>query len=96
MTTSIPEGKDEVLWEIAKKRAAFKTHLVTYIIINAFMWGIWAFAGHNINTGEGRYPWPVWTTLGWGIGLAFHFAGAYVFHKTNSVEKEYHKLKNRL
>ena len=33
-----PEGKDPVLWEIAQKRASFKTHAVTYIIVNAFLW----------------------------------------------------------
>ncbi|MBK6380401.1 MAG: hypothetical protein IPF72_12080 [Chitinophagaceae bacterium] len=33
--------------------------------------------------------------IGWGIGLAFHFAGAYVFPKANSVEREYEKLKNQ-
>ena len=34
-----PEGKDPVLWEIARKRASFKTHALTYIIINIFLWG---------------------------------------------------------
>ena len=97
----VPEGKDPELWEIAQKRAGFKKHLVTYLIINAFLWGIWFVTGnqHRIfdvdNWDMHRYPWPIWTTLGWGIGLAFHFASAYVFHKTNSVEKEYQKLKNQ-
>ena len=40
------------------------------------------------------YPWPIWTILGWGIGIAFHFAGAYIFQKSNTVEREYQKLKN--
>src|SRR5690349_1707888 len=34
------EEKDEKLWRIAKKRAEFKKHLYTYIIINAFLWAI--------------------------------------------------------
>jgi hypothetical protein len=42
-----------------------------------------------------HYPWPIWTTLGWGIGLAFHFAGAYIFPRANSVESEYQKLKDQ-
>jgi hypothetical protein len=33
-------------------------------------------------------------TLGWGIGLAFHFYGAYYGNKYDSVQKEYEKLKN--
>ena len=98
----VPEGKDPALWEIAQKRASFKTHVLTYVIVNLFLWGIWYFTGHENtdmiaieNWKGGHYPWPIWTTLGWGIGLAFHFAGAYVFPKANSVEREYEKLKEQ-
>lgn len=95
----VPEGKDPVLWEIAQKRASFKTHALTYVIVNLFLWGIWYFTHGNKNFIEiedgWHYPWPIWTTLGWGIGLAFHFAGAYVFPKANSVEREYDKLKEQ-
>lgn len=96
-----PEGKDPELWELAQKRAGFKSHAFVYLIVNAFLWGIWLFTGnqrHGININEWdtrHYPWPIWTTLGWGIGLAFHFAGVYIFPKANSVEKEYEKLKNQ-
>jgi len=93
MTTSTPEGKDEVLWEIAKKRASFKSHLAVYVIVNVFLWGLWFISGNSDNNSY-KYPWPIWTTLGWGIGLAFHYAGAYIFHKMDSVEREYQKLKN--
>lgn len=95
-----PEGKDPVLWEIAQKRASFKTHAITYVIINGFLWGIWFLSAnrHQVDFddyGWNHFPWPLWSTLGWGIGLAFHFAGAYIFPRANSVEKEYEKLKNR-
>lgn len=96
-----PEGKDPALWELAQKRASFKTHAMTYIIVNLFLWGIWYFTGnrnHEFDLGNWKghhYPWPIWTTLGWGIGLAFHFAAAYIFPKTNVVEREYEKLKNQ-
>jgi 2TM domain len=96
----VPEGKDPILWEIAQKRASFKTHAVTYIIVNAFLWGIWFLSNnhHHLdfdNYGWHHFPWPLWSTLGWGIGLAFHFAGAYIFPRANSVENEYEKLKNK-
>ena len=94
--STTPEGKDEALWEIAKKRAGFQKHLMTYIIINSFLWAIWFFTRHSYSSDdEFRFPWPLWSTLGWGIGLAFNFAGAYIFHSSNSIEKEYQKLKNR-
>ncbi len=96
-----PEGKDPGLWEIAQKRASFKNHAIAYLIVNIFLWAVWYFTGshHNEMTLDNwrghHYPWPIWTTLGWGIGLAFHFAGAYIFPRANSVEKEYEKLKNQ-
>lgn len=92
-----PQGKDPELWEIAQKRASFKSHLLAYIIVNLFLWSLWYFTSNSQIQEEWRsaYPWPIWTTLGWGIGIVFHFAGAYIFPKTNSIEKEYQKLKNR-
>ncbi len=97
----VPEGQDPELWEIAQKRAGFKSHLVTYIVVNGFLWAIWFFSGNHhrgidfADWDTNHYPWPIWPMLGWGIGLAFHFAGAYIFPKANSVEHEYQKLKNQ-
>ena len=82
--------KDHELWEIAKKRASFKYHLAVYIVMNIFFWAVWYFGGSS--AGEG-YVWPIWPTLGWGIGLTFHYLGAYVFPKgKNAAEREYEKL----
>lgn len=87
------EEKDKQLWEIAKKRASFKQHLITYLLVNAFFWVLW-FLNGNRHYGGG-VPWPVWPMVGWGIGLASHYFGAYVYPKDNSVEREYEKLKNK-
>ena len=89
-----PEGKDPALWELAQKRAEFKGHLASYIIVNAFFWVLWYFTGRYIDH-ETMFPWPIWPMLGWGIGIAFHFAGAYISPKFNTVENEYQKLKNQ-
>ncbi len=95
-----PEGKDPALWEIAQKRASFKNHAVSYVIVNGFLWVLWFFSGNHGNALDitgwhiHHYPWPIWPMFGWGIGLAFHFAGAYIFPEVNSVEREYEKLKN--
>jgi len=93
-----PEGKDPELWEVAQKRASFKSHLVSYVLVNIFLWALWyftAFGNADFTEDDILVPWPVWTTLGWGIGLAYHFAGAYIFPKGNAVEREYEKLKNQ-
>ena len=86
------QGKDPELWEQAKKRAGFKSHLITYLIMVPFFWLIWWFSGAYSGGGRVHLPWPVWPTAGWGVGLFFHYLGAYVFHKESSAEREYEKL----
>ena len=88
-----PEGKGQELWEIAKKRASFKKNLISYVVFTSFLWAIWFFSKDNVHAPG--FPWPIWTTLGWGIGLAMHYASAYIFPRMNSVENEYNKLKNK-
>ncbi|MDZ4757898.1 MAG: 2TM domain-containing protein [Bacteroidota bacterium] len=90
------ETKDEHLWKLALKRANFKKHLFTYIIVNGFLWALWFMIGKSEPTVEGgglHFPWPIWTTLGWGIGVFFNYRDAYS-DTTNAAEKEYQKLLN--
>ena len=37
MTNSTPPQKDPRLWELARKRAGFKSHLGTYLVIITFL-----------------------------------------------------------
>jgi hypothetical protein len=46
-------------------RRDFGSHLVAYVVINAFLVVVWAVTG-------GGYFWPVWVLGGWGIGLVMH------------------------
>jgi hypothetical protein len=87
------QNKDEKLWKTAKRRAEFKKHLLTYIVVNTFLWGVWLVSS-IINTHFG-YIWPVWVSLGWGIGLTFNYIGAYTGFKDSMTEKEYQKLINK-
>lgn len=86
--------KDEELWKLANKRAKFQRGLVTYLVMNSFFWLIWYFT-------TGRYgyntfmPWPIWTMIGWGLGLVFQYMEAYGAGKQNLVNKEYEKLKKQ-
>lgn len=90
------QQKDEALWMIAKKRAAFKKSLFTYVIVNLFLWAIWYFTDNTYEMmGRNSLPWPAWASLGWGLGIAIQYSGAYLFHNSNSVENEYQKLKNK-
>lgn len=88
------EQKDQELWKIAKKRVEFKKHLTTYIIMNIFFWALWWFTQGAKGVNYGGVPWPVWPGLGWGIGIAFNYYGAYHSNKVSDIEKEYEKLRN--
>lgn len=88
--------RDKHLWKIAKKRVAFRRHLFTYIVINAFLWAIWLFGdGYHMHHDRFVFPWPIWCTLGWGIGIAFSYYGAYHSTSLDAIDKEYEKLKNK-
>jgi len=90
----VPPGKDPVLWQIAQRRASFKRHFSVYVVINLFLWLLWFFTGaHKTDHG---IPWPVWPTIGWGIGIFFQFLGAYIYSGFGSVEKEYEKIQNQI
>lgn len=80
------DEKDDQLWQQAKVRADFKIHLTAYVIINTMLWSIWLFTGATHS-----HPWPIWPTMGWGIGLIFNYLNVYKF--SNTVEREYEKLK---
>ena len=88
------QQRDEQLWQQAKKRAGFQRSLVAYILVNALLWAIWWITlGRNGNNSD--LPWPIWSSLGWGVGLLFQYLNAYGGSKTDLVEKEYQKLKNK-
>ncbi len=88
-SSSENEGKDQQLWQIAKKRAAFKISLLMYILVNCFLVAVWYFTSHR-----GGF-WPMWPILGWGIGVVLQYFGAYHQQNLFSAEQEYEKLKNQ-
>jgi len=48
-----------------EKKRDFIAHVVTYVLVNAMLIGIWAISGAG-------YFWPAWVILGWGVGLALN------------------------
>lgn len=87
---------DEELRKKAKERAeekmGFYIHFAVYIMVNILLYSIWW-----INNGPNTHPWPIWATIGWGIGLVAHFMGAIAApgFQERLTEKEYEKLKNK-
>jgi 2TM domain len=85
MTTTTEENRDEVLattrdalreqaLDRLKKRRDFKGHLLVYTLVNLSVWGIWAVIAASSG---GSWPWPVFLTLFWGIGLAMNAWDVY-------------------
>ena len=54
-----------------EKKRGWTSGLVAYVVVNAFLVGIWA------TTGRG-YFWPGWVIGGWGLGVVLSFWDIYV------------------
>ena len=67
-------GRREQALRTLKKRRDFHTHVFVYATVNAIVWGVWAIIGASSG---GWFPWPLWLTLGWGIGLVFNAWDVY-------------------
>ncbi len=69
LVATTPEALRQQAIRRVKKRRDFYAHLVVYLLFNAVIWGIW---GVIAATSHSDWPWPVFVTLGWGIGLAMN------------------------
>jgi hypothetical protein len=90
ITDTINEAKiikDPEVWQMAKRRAAFKTSIFLYPAISCLLVGIWYFT-----SGAGTYFWPKFPMLCLGFALAVQYVHAYHGRGVVSVHKEYDKL----
>ena len=78
-----PISDEEQLRQVAlkriKKRRDFYWHLVTYLVVNAFLVFIWAI-GPRVSF------WPMWVLIFWGMALAFHAWSALSRQETTEAE----------
>ena len=85
MPTTLEEQRDEVLATTPdarreqalrrlKKQRDLKAHAVVYTLVNAVIWGVWLVIAANSHS---WWPWPVFPTLFWGIGLAMNAWDVY-------------------
>ncbi len=62
-----------------QKIKKFYSHLIVFLIVNLFL------AGLNYYQNSWSYPWFLWVTAGWGIGIVFDYLSAFeinpVFNK---------------
>jgi hypothetical protein len=82
------DQRDEQIWRIAKKRAAFKNSLIAYVIVNTFLVAVWYFT-----SGSGLPFWPRWPIFGWGLAMLFQYFDAYHGGALFSAQEEYQRLR---
>ncbi len=80
MTITPPAPPEQGSWSLdfertqARKRVEARrklvSDLVSYIVVNAFLIGVWAITGAG-------YFWPGWVLAGWGMGLVLHAWDVY-------------------
>lgn len=83
--------RDQRLWQIARARTKFQSHLFVFVVINAGLWLLWAF----LPEAHGRHelPWPIWTSIFWGFGLALQGLAAYSgLNRGERTQREYERL----
>ena len=76
--------EDKLRRKIEKRineRNDFYQHLGIYVAVNLFLWSIWLFSGAG-------FPWPIFPTLGWGIGVVANYMDYYFNHGEGSRRKE--------
>jgi hypothetical protein len=52
----------------------FRIHLLVFLLVAPAIWIVWYLTDRT-------YPWPLWSTPAWAIGVLFHYLGVYVFKK---------------
>ena len=79
--------REEAIARLKKKRD-FATHVVVYVLVNAFLVAIWAATGAD-------FFWPIFPILGWGIGLGANAWDVYGRKPISEgeIEKEMSRLR---
>lgn len=73
------------IMEAAKRRIGFKIHFLVFFLLLPVNWIVWYLT-------DTSYLWPIWPTLGWSLGILFHWLGAFHAGRLFSLTKEYENL----
>ena len=87
--------RDQRLWQIAKARTKFQSHLLTYLVVNAGLWLLWALTTRQFEPRHHDYlPWPMWATVFWGVGVVAQGLAAYGrLNRGERTQREYERLR---
>jgi len=59
-------------------KKGFRIHFFVFLLVSPIVWIIWYLT-------DTSYPWPLWNTGGWAIGVLFHYLGVFVFKKSKNI-----------
>jgi serine/threonine protein kinase len=84
-----------------QERQGFIIHLLIFIVINLMFWAIWGSAGGYLPQWigdvppevprefvDGTFPWPIFITLPWLIGLILHYISYFNQHGPGALRRE--------
>jgi len=55
-------------------KKSFRIHLLVFLLATPAIWLVWYLTDRT-------YPWPLWQTPAWAIGIVFHYLGITWFKK---------------
>ncbi len=90
---SFDAPRDQRLWQIARARTKFQSHLGVYLLVNGGLWALWALTEQPHYHRADFLPWPIWSTVFWGIGLVSQGLAAYSrLNCGERTQREYERL----
>ena len=88
-----PDALREQALRRLKKRRDLKAHATVFTLVNLVVWGVWVVVAINSHS---WWPWPIFLTLFWGIGLVMNAWDVY-FRKPiteEELQREIHRLRD--
>ena len=89
------QENEKKLYSKARNRAAFRIHLMIFILVNALFWVIWYFVFRETEANDVFFKSVLFVTIAWLIILIGHHVFVRIFNST-IVEKELKKIKKEI
>ncbi len=89
------QENEKKLYNKARNRAAFRIHLLIFILVNALFWVIYFFVFKGTEANDVFFKAVLFVTIAWLIILIGHNVFVRVFNST-IVEKELKKVKKQI
>lgn len=88
LVASTPDALRDQAIRSLRKRRDLRAHAVVYGLVNLAVWAVWLVIAANTH---GWWPWPIFLTVFWGIGLAMNAWDVY-FRKPITEQEIQHEM----